>query len=192
MARKLGSNGTNARIAGVLAFAIIVAACGKDDPNAGGAHAAAGSRRGHGGPAAVPLVKDLVGRLAAYRSADVRARVPGVLQRRVYEEGSDVKEGQLLFVIDPAPLQAALGQAVASQASAQANYTNARTAAERARNLAPQKFISQSDLDNALATERSASRCAAVGEGLGRRRAQSTSAMPRCVRRSTAAPASSR
>ncbi|KGQ18188.1 RND efflux system, membrane fusion protein CmeA [Lysobacter dokdonensis DS-58] len=161
MARKLGSNGTNARIAGVLALALVVAACGKDDPNAAG---------GPGGnmpppevgvvvvrPSSVPLVKDLVGRLSAYRSADVRARVPGVLQRRVYEEGSDVKEGQLLFVIDPAPLQAALGQAVASEASAQANYANARAAAERARNLAPQKFISQSDLDNALAAERSAS-----------------------------------
>lgn len=157
MARKLGSNGTNARIAGVLAVAIMVAACGKDDPAAGGDMPPPEVGVVTVKPAAVPLVKDLVGRLAAYRSADVRARVPGVLQRRVYEEGSDVKEGQLLFVIDPAPLQAALGQAVASQASAQANYTNARTAAERARNLAPQKFISQSDLDNALATERSAS-----------------------------------
>ena len=158
MARKLGSNGTNARIAGMLAVAILVAACGKGDPNAAGGEMPppeVGVVTVK--PAAVPLQKDLVGRLAAYRSADVRARVPGVLQRRVYEEGSDVKEGQLLFVIDPAPLQAALGQAVASQASAQANYANARTAAERARNLAPQKFISQSDLDNALAAERSAS-----------------------------------
>nr|WP_197427029.1 efflux RND transporter periplasmic adaptor subunit [Lysobacter gilvus] len=135
----------------------MVAACGKDDANAAGGQmpppeVGVVTVR----PTTVPLVKELVGRLAAYRSADVRARVPGVLQRRVYEEGSDVKEGQLLFVIDPAPLQAALGQAMASQASAQANYVNARTAAERARNLAPQKFISQSDLDNALATERSA------------------------------------
>jgi membrane fusion protein (multidrug efflux system) len=108
-------------------------------------------------PASVPLQKDLVGRLAAYRSADVRARVPGVLQRRVYEEGSDVREGQVLFEIDPAQMQAEVGQAQASLASAQANFANAKAAADRARRLAPEKFISRSDLDNALAAERSGS-----------------------------------
>src|SRR5688572_9788774 len=68
----------------------------------------------------VPLRQDAVGRLSAFRSADVRARVPGVLQKRVYAEGSDVREGQVLFVVDPAPLRAALGQARASLAQAQA------------------------------------------------------------------------
>ncbi|HZV24071.1 MAG TPA: efflux RND transporter periplasmic adaptor subunit, partial [Luteimonas sp.] len=114
-------------------------------------------------PASVPLVKELVGRLSAYRSADVRARVPGVLQRRVYEEGSDVAKGQVLFIIDPAPLQVALGQAEAAQAQAQANYANAKAAADRARTLAPQKFISQADLDNALAAERSAAAALQAG-----------------------------
>ena len=108
-------------------------------------------------PGTVPLQKDLVGRLAAFRSADVRARVPGVLERRVYEEGTDVKAGQVLFRIDPSQLQAELGQAQAALASAEANYANAKVAADRARRLAPAKFISQSDLDNALAAERSAS-----------------------------------
>ena len=103
----------------------------------------------------VPLHQEMVGRLAAFRSADVRARVPGVLQKRVYEEGSDVRKDDVLFVIDPAPLRAALGQAKASQAQAQASYTNAKTAADRARQLLPQKFISKADYDNALATERS-------------------------------------
>jgi membrane fusion protein (multidrug efflux system) len=103
----------------------------------------------------VPLQQELVGRLAAYRSADVRARVPGVLQKRAYEEGSDVSKGQVLFVIDPAPLRAALGQAQASLAQAQASYANAKANADRARQLLPQKFISRSDYDNALATERS-------------------------------------
>lgn len=107
-------------------------------------------------PANAELRRDLVGRLSAFRSADVRARVAGVLQRRVYQEGSDVKEGQVLFEIDPAPLRAAAGEAQAALAQARANQANARAAADRARNLAPQKFISQSDLDNALAAERSA------------------------------------
>ena len=104
----------------------------------------------------LPLHQQLVGRLAPFRSADVRARVPGVLQRRVYEEGRDVREGQVLFLIDPAPLQAALGQSQASLAQAQASYANAKAAADRARLLLPQKYISRSDYDNALAAERSA------------------------------------
>lgn len=107
-------------------------------------------------PTSVALQQDLVGRLAPFRSADVRARVPGVLERRVYREGSDVEEGDILFRIDPAQLQAALGTAQGAQAQAQANYANARSAADRARQLAPTNFISGSDLDNALAAERSA------------------------------------
>jgi membrane fusion protein (multidrug efflux system) len=108
-------------------------------------------------PADVAITKDLVGRLAPFRSADVRARVPGILQRRAYEEGSDVRKGQLLFVIDPAPLQAALSQSQGALAQAQASYVNAKAAADRARGLLPQKFISQADYDNALAAERTAS-----------------------------------
>lgn len=107
-------------------------------------------------PQDVPLQRDLVGRLAPVRSSDVRARVPGVLLKRTYQEGSDVKEGQVLFQIDPAPLQAALSASQAQLASAQASYTNARIAANRARQLIAQKFVSRSDLDNAEATERSA------------------------------------
>ncbi len=107
-------------------------------------------------PQTVPLQRDLVGRLAPYRSSDVRARVPGVLTKRVYQEGSDVEEGQVLFLIDPAPLQASLSASQAQLASAQASYTNAHVAAERARQLIGQKFVSKADLDNAEAAERSA------------------------------------
>lgn len=104
----------------------------------------------------VPLTRDLVGRLAPFRSADVRARVPGVLVKRVYQEGTDVKEGQVLFQIDPAPLQATLSAAQANLASAQATYSNAKVSADRARKLAPQNYVSKADLDNAEAAERSA------------------------------------
>ncbi|TYT26854.1 efflux RND transporter periplasmic adaptor subunit [Luteimonas viscosa] len=114
-------------------------------------------------PANLPLTLDIGGRLAPFRSADVRARVPGVLQKRVYAEGSDVREGDVLFLIDPAPLQAALGTAQASLAQAQANYANAKAGADRARQLAPQNYVSQSDLDNALAAERSAAAAVQAG-----------------------------
>lgn len=104
----------------------------------------------------VPLVEDLVGRLSAVRSADVRARIAGVLQKRVYTEGSDVKEGQVLFKIDPAPLQATLNAQLANLAAAQATYTNNHIAAERARTVGTKGFISKAAVDTANAAERTA------------------------------------
>jgi membrane fusion protein, multidrug efflux system len=106
-------------------------------------------------PQDVPLTKDLVGRLSAYRSADVRARVSGLLLKRVYTEGTDVKQGQLMFQIDPAPYRAALAATQAALASAQATYTNAHIVANRDRQLVPKGYISQAQLDNDEATERS-------------------------------------
>ncbi|MEO5963337.1 MAG: efflux RND transporter periplasmic adaptor subunit [Thermomonas sp.] len=107
-------------------------------------------------PTTVAINKDLVGRLAPFRSADVRARVPGVVQRRLYEEGSEVHKGQPLFQIDAAPMQALRAQAAAALAQAQANAANTRAAAARARSLIDAKFISRADYDNALAAERTA------------------------------------
>lgn len=104
----------------------------------------------------LPLTRDLVGRLSAFRSSDVRARVAGVLVKRVYREGSDVKEGDLMFEIDPAPLKAALNASNATLAQAEATYTNNHIAAQRARELVPKGFVSKSDVDNAEAAERTA------------------------------------
>jgi membrane fusion protein, multidrug efflux system len=106
-------------------------------------------------PQNVPLNKDLVGRLSAYRSGDVRARVSGLLLKRVYTEGTDVKQGQLMFQIDPAPYKAALAAAQAALASAQATYTNAHIVANRDRQLVPKGYISQAQMDSDEATERS-------------------------------------
>ncbi len=85
----------------------------------------------------VPITRELVGRLSATRSADVRARVAGVLQKRLYKEGSTVTAGQPMFQIDPAPLRATLAGAEASLAQAQAAATNAAVTAKRNRELAP-------------------------------------------------------
>src|SRR6516164_64880 len=104
---------------------------------------------------AVPLTRDLVGRLAPVRTADVRARVAGILLKRLYREGSEVREGQPLFQIDPAPLKAALDAALAALAQAQANATNAHVLADRNRELVPSGLISRSDRDNSDAAERS-------------------------------------
>ena len=107
-------------------------------------------------PQNVPLSRNFVGRLSAFRTADINARVAGVLLQRTYKEGSEVKAGQLLFKIDPAPYQAALANAQAQLAQAQATYTNDRVNAQRSRELAPKGYISKTDLDNALAAERTA------------------------------------
>ena len=107
-------------------------------------------------PQTEPLNKSLVGRLSPYRSADVRARVSGLLLKRVYTEGSEVKQGQLMFQIDPAPYKAALNANLAVLASAQATYTNAHVVAERDRALVPKGYISRAQLDADEAAERSA------------------------------------
>ena len=105
---------------------------------------------------AVPLRQSLVGRLSPLRSADVRARVAGILEKRVYTEGSDVKQGDLMFQIDPAPLRATLNAQLANLAAAQATYQNAHVAAERARSVGAKGLISKADVDNADAAERTA------------------------------------
>jgi membrane fusion protein (multidrug efflux system) len=105
-------------------------------------------------PANVPLTKNLVGRLSAFRSANVVARVAGVLLKRDYKEGSEVKAGQLLFQIDPAPFKAQLAAAEGQLAQAQAAATNAQFNARQAQALAPKGYVSKTDLENALATER--------------------------------------
>jgi membrane fusion protein, multidrug efflux system len=103
----------------------------------------------------LPLTRDLVGRVSSIRSADVRARVPGILLRRLYQEGSEVTAGQALFQIDPKPYQAALDAALAALAQAQATATNASVNAKRTRDLLPSGLVARSDVDNNNATERS-------------------------------------
>ena len=104
---------------------------------------------------AVPLVREASGRLAPTRASDVRARVPGVLLRRLYKEGSMVKEGQLLMQIDTAPYRAALNVATANLEQAEASATNASVTAARNRELVKQNLVSRKDLDDAESLERS-------------------------------------
>ncbi|MFP6562436.1 efflux RND transporter periplasmic adaptor subunit [Paraburkholderia sp. B3] len=107
-------------------------------------------------PQNVPLKRDLVGRLSAWYSANVTARVSGVLLKRVYTEGATVKEGQLLFVIDPAYYQSVLDNDLATLAEDQATYVNDHVTAVRYRQLLPVGSVSQQTVDNADAAERSA------------------------------------
>ncbi len=102
----------------------------------------------------VPLTRELVGRLASTRIAEVRARVAGIILERSYKEGTDVKAGQTLFQIDPAPLSAELHVQEATLAKARADAANAASIAKRYRELAAKKLLSTQERDTALANER--------------------------------------
>jgi membrane fusion protein (multidrug efflux system) len=104
----------------------------------------------------VPLTRQLVGRLSPYYSANVTARVSGVLLKRVYKEGGEVRQGQMLFEIDPTFYKTQLDNDLALLAEDQATYVNDRITAERNRKLLPVGSVSRQTVDNSDAAERSA------------------------------------
>ncbi|MDR1279933.1 MAG: efflux RND transporter periplasmic adaptor subunit [Opitutaceae bacterium] len=97
------------------------------------------------------LTRELPGRVEAHRVAQVRARVNGIVQKRLFVEGADVKEGELLYRIDPAPYQAVLDSAKASLARAEANLKTARLQAGRYKDLVALNAVSQQQYDDAEA-----------------------------------------
>jgi RND family efflux transporter MFP subunit len=105
----------------------------------------------------VPIFGEWIGTLDGFTNADVRAQVTGYLMRQGYQEGAFVKQGQLLFEIDPRPFQAALDQAEGQLAQARANLANAKAQQGRTQldvdryiPLAKEQAASQQDLDNAV------------------------------------------
>ena len=107
-------------------------------------------------PQTIGLATELPGRLEASRVAQVRARAAGILLKRTFTEGSDVKAGQLLFRIDAAPYQAQAASAQAALARAQASATQATALAERYKPLLEANAISKQDYVNAVASQKTA------------------------------------
>jgi membrane fusion protein (multidrug efflux system) len=143
-----------------LAVAVLLSACGAKE---GGAPAAAG------GPPKMPpaevgvvtvqaqsvaLQTELPGRVSAVRVAQVRARVNGVVLKRLFREGSDVKAGQPLFQIDAASYQAAVDSAQAALGRAQANLNQTTSVAERYKPLVAVNAVSQLDYSNAQSAQK--------------------------------------
>ncbi|MBS0447673.1 MAG: efflux RND transporter periplasmic adaptor subunit [Proteobacteria bacterium] len=114
-------------------------------------------------PRPVALATELPGRIEALRVAEVRARAAGILLKRLFKEGSDVKAGQPLFLIDPAPYQATLASARAGLARAEANVTQAQALAERYGSLIGDNAISKQDYVNAVAAQKQAEADVAAG-----------------------------
>src|SRR5688572_3066335 len=114
-------------------------------------------------PEAVTLSQELPGRLSAYRIAEVRARISGIVQKRLFNEGADVKQGDVLFEIDPAPYEAAVDSARALLARAEASLASANAQTERFKGLVATHAVSRQNYDDALASSLSAAADVAAG-----------------------------
>ena len=145
-----------------LAALVLLSACGKKDAATPGAG-------GPGGQMPAPevgvittkfepvaLQTELPARAEPVRTAQVRARVNGVVLKRLFTEGSEVKQGQSLFQIDPAPYQAQLNSSQAALARAQATLNQASAQAKRYAPLAEAKAISEQEYTNAGAAQKTA------------------------------------
>ncbi|HEY4546246.1 MAG TPA: efflux RND transporter periplasmic adaptor subunit [Pedomonas sp.] len=102
-------------------------------------------------PESAALTTELAGRLTSYMVSDVRPQVGGIIQKRLFEEGSMVKKGQLLYQIDPAPFQAAHDQAVANLKRAEATLKSVRAKADRYAELVNINAVSKQDAEDAAA-----------------------------------------
>ena len=152
----------------VLLCSLLLAACGKGSdgkgPGAGGAPPPAEVGVVTVTLGDVGLVTELPGRLEASRIAQVRARAAGILQKRLFREGSDVKAGQPLFTIDSAPYAAVAASARASQARAEANVAQASALAERYKPLVEANAVSKQEYANAIAAQKQAEADVAVAK----------------------------
>ena len=101
----------------------------------------------------VPLISEWIATLDGYVNAQIRPEVTGYLVRRAYQEGAQVRKGQVLFEVDPRPFETAMSQAKAQLAQAEAQLARANRDVERDTPLAEQKAIAQSQLDTDIHTQ---------------------------------------
>ncbi|EFV82611.1 membrane fusion protein [Achromobacter xylosoxidans C54] len=143
------------RTLALVSVLLLVSACSKKEaPEAAKAPAEIGVIVAKATPTSV--ASELPGRLEPYREAEVRARVAGIVTRRLYEEGQEVARGAPLFQIDPAPLQAAYDSEAAALARAQANLSAAADKLRRYADLVSDRAISERDHAESVAEERQA------------------------------------
>lgn len=152
------SNLSGGSCAALVAAALLVTSCSGSGGSA--------QKKGAGGPAQVgyvvvqpsnvPVVTELSGRVTAFQTSEVRPQVAGIVQRRMFTEGSIVRAGQTLYQIDPSIYQAQASEAQANLQSARANAEAARIRADRYRPLAKMEAVSQQDYTDAAAQARQA------------------------------------
>jgi membrane fusion protein, multidrug efflux system len=150
----------------VIISALLLAACGDSGQQSQSGRGGRGGPGGQQGPTQVgyvvvqqgsaPIEQQLPGRITAYQVSEVRPQVSGVILRRLFQEGSIVRQGQTLYQIDPSLFQAAAAQAQANLQSARASAEAARTRAARYKPLAAMEAIAKQDYTDALAQARQA------------------------------------
>jgi membrane fusion protein (multidrug efflux system) len=150
----------------LAAAVLMLGACGGGAGQGQGGHGGREGRGGAGGPIQVgyvvvqqgsaPLEQELPGRVAAFQISDVRPQVNGVILKRLFQEGSVVRQGQTLYQIDPSIYNAQAAQAQANVQAARAQAEAARTLAARYKPLVQQQAISKQDYTNAVAQARQA------------------------------------
>jgi membrane fusion protein (multidrug efflux system) len=134
---------------GILIFSLMVNGCGKSEkPPQGGTPEVATVTIS---TQQVVLTTELPGRTSAYLLAEVRPQVSGIIQKRLFTEGVDVKAGEVLYQIDPAPYQAVLDNAKGALGRAEANLPAIRLKFERYRDLLADKAVSQQEYDDTTA-----------------------------------------
>lgn len=145
------------RRAGLLSatvLALALAGCGKDKggEHAGGGMPPAAVKVMQVAPREVPVQFDYVGQVAGSREIEVRARVTGIVEKRLYEEGQRIREGQVMFRIDPAPYRARVAAAEAQLDQAKAQLAQAEREYARVKPLAEAEAASRKEADDALST----------------------------------------
>ena len=116
-------------------------------------------------PRDAPVIYDFVGQTQSSREVEIRARVDGFLEKRVYTEGALVREGQTLFLMDRKPFEAALQQARGELAQQQARLEVAAANLARVKPLAEQNAVSKKDLDDAVGNERTTRAAVLTAQG---------------------------
>ena len=145
----------------IATMALLLSACGRSPPPAPPPPPTVS--------VALPLQRDVVdwddyiGRFEAPQDVEMRARVTGVITKILFRDGQNVRAGQQLLEIDPRPYRAALAQAEAQQARAEASLANARQVTARSRSLIAAEAVSREELESDVATERSATADVAAG-----------------------------
>ena len=141
-----------ARLLPSLGAALLVAACGQGQPPGGGfqgfppAEVTVQTVE----PKPIPVTFEYVGQALGSKEVEVRARVGGILEKRMFKEGAPVKAGQTLFLIDAKPFEAQAASVEADLARAQAQLAQAQREAGRLKPLAEKKAIGQKEYDDAL------------------------------------------
>jgi membrane fusion protein (multidrug efflux system) len=152
------------RLVSAASLAVLLAACGQKPPPAAPPTAEVGVFTVQ--PRSVPVVAELPGRTSAFLVAQVRSRVDGIVLSRGFTEGADVKAGQRLYKIDPAPYIAARNNAKAALDKAQANLVTQNAQVARYKILVEGNAVSKQDYDNAVATQGQAAADVEAGKAL--------------------------